>query len=82
MGAPVGPGGGLESVDWGAFWIAPPQRGQKAKSGGDTLPQDAHVAFNALPHLGQNEKSGGASYPQASHVLIGGVPCSMIGPLP
>ena len=72
MDAPVGPGGGLGGVDWGDCWIAPPQRGQKAKSGGDTLPQDAHVAFNALPHLGQNEKSGGASYPQASHVLIGG----------
>ena len=71
MDAPAGPGGGLGSVD-GGDWIVPPQRGQKAKSGGDTLPQEAHVAFNALPHLGQNAKSIGASYPQASHVVIRG----------
>ena len=80
MDAPADPGGGLGSVDGGDSCIAPPQRGQKAKSGGDTLPQDAHVAFNALPHLGQNAKSVGASYPQVSHVVIRGVPVLDIGP--
>ena len=77
MDAPAGPAGGLRSVDGGDSCIAPPQRGQKAKSGGDTLPQEAHVAFNALPHLGQKAKSVSASYPQASHVVIGGSPFSI-----
>ena len=77
MDAPPGPEGGLGSVVGGDSCIAPPQRGQKAKSGGHTLPQEAHVAFNALPHLGQNANSVCASYPQASHVVIGGSPFSI-----
>src|SRR5262245_31561224 len=47
-----------------------PQRGQKAKSAGDDVPQEGHVFDRGRPHFGQKAKSGEASNPQPVHVSM------------
>src|SRR5215470_18582146 len=49
-----------------------PQRGQKAKSAGDDVPQEGHVFGRGRPHFGQKAKSGEASNPQPVHVSMAG----------
>src|SRR5215470_12296120 len=63
-GAGAGAGGGAPRLV--------PQRGQKAKSAGDDVPQEGHVFGRGRPHFGQKAKSGEASNPQPAHVSMTG----------
>src|SRR5215467_10320510 len=63
-GAGAGVGGGAPRLV--------PQRGQKAKSAGDDVPQEGHVFGRGRPHFGQKAKSGEASNPQPAHVSMTG----------
>src|SRR5215813_3912845 len=66
---------GGEEAGAGAGGGAPrlvPQRGQKAKSAGDDVPQEGHVFGRGRPHFGQKAKSGEASNPQPVHVSMAG----------
>src|SRR5215470_924263 len=69
------PSRGGEGAGAGAGGGAPrpvPQRGQKAKSAGDGVPQEGHIFGRGRPHFGQKAKSGEASNPQPVHVSMAG----------